>query len=77
MLKVNKTILLDGQIIIDSQVVVTLRGEVRDIDNVNHSNHEIVNETLYEANKNEIRQLMRDFQDQVWDVEDQAKQSAE
>lgn len=77
MLKVNKTILLDGQIIIDGKLVVTLRGEIRDIDSVNHSNHEIVDEVLYEANKNEIRQLMRDFQDQVWDVEDQAKQSAE
>lgn len=73
MLEVNQTILLDGKIVIDGEVVATLRGEVRDSDTVNYNNREILNQDLYDANKAKCRKLEREFQDKVWELEDANK----
>lgn len=75
MLNINKTILLDGQIIIDGQVAATVRGEIRDIDNNGFVTQTIVNQELFDANKIECRKQMQEFQELVWKMEDEEKAS--
>lgn len=73
MLQINQTILLDGKIVIDGEVVATLRGEVRDLDNVVHFNHDVLNQELFEKNKAKCRKAIQDFQTKVWEIEDANK----
>ena len=71
MLKVNRTINLNASSMINNQVVVymsaTLSTDVQTSENINKN---ICSQELYELNKEEIRQDMRDFEEMIYKEQD-------
>lgn len=67
MLKVNRTINLNASSMINNQVVVymsaTLSTDGQTSENINKN---ICSQELYELNKEEIRQDMRDFEEMIY-----------
>lgn len=72
MLKINKTINLNGTSEIDGQVVVYMNASLSTdgATNVN-INKNITNQELYNANKVQVRSDMAEFEAQVYKVEDE------
>ena len=71
MLKVNRTINLNASSVINNQVVVymsaTLSTDGQTSENINKN---IYSQELYELNKEEIRQDMRDFEEMIYKEQD-------
>lgn len=71
MLKVNRTINLNASSMINNQVVVymsaTLSTDGQTSENINKN---ICSQELYELNKEEIRQDMRDFEEMIYKEQD-------
>lgn len=71
MLKVNRTINLNASSVINNQVVVymsaTLSTDGQTSENINKN---ICSQELYELNKEEIRQDMRDFEEMIYKEQD-------
>lgn len=71
MLKVNRTINLNASSMINNQVVVymsaTLSTDGQTSENINKN---ICSQELYELNKDEIRQDMRDFEEMIYKEQD-------
>lgn len=71
MLKVNRTINLNASSMINNQVVVymsaTLSTDGQKSENINKN---ICSQELYELNKEEIRQDMRDFEEMIYKEQD-------
>ena len=71
MLNTNKTINISGNSVIDGQVVVYMNASLSTDGSTNENiNKNINNQTLYEANKGEVRKDMRDFEDLVYEEQD-------
>lgn len=71
MLNTNKTININGTSVIEGQVVVYMSASLSTDGSTNENiNKNISNQSLYEANKTEVRQDMRDFEDLVYTEQD-------
>lgn len=71
MLKINKTINISGTSEIDGQVVVYMNASISTDGNTNANiNKSIANQELYTANKVTVRADMKQFEDEVYKVED-------
>lgn len=72
MLKVTKSITLNGESRINDQVVAYMSATLStDGNSSNHVNANIINRELYNANKTQVRQDIADFDDMVYAVEDE------
>lgn len=71
MLNTSKSITISGQSIIEGQVVSYMSANLSTDGNTNESlSKNIQNQSLYEANKDEVRKDMRDFEDLVYTEQD-------
>mgnify|MGYP003370744519 CR=1 FL=1 len=71
MLKINKTISISGTSEIDGQVVVYMNASISTDGNTNANiNKSIANQELYSANKADIREDMKQFETEVYKIED-------
>ncbi|OSB07977.1 hypothetical protein B2H97_16035 [Paraclostridium bifermentans] len=78
MLKTNKTININGNSIIDGQVVVYMNATINSEGSSNESiNKNIQNLELYNANKDVVRKDMRDFEDLVYSEQDKLVNKSE
>lgn len=76
MLNTNKTININGNSVIDRQVVVYMNASLSTDGSTNENiNKNISNQSLYEANKLEVRKDMRDFEDLVYTEQDKLNTS--
>lgn len=71
MLKVNKTINLSGTSEVEGQIVVYMSASIS-TDGTNNANinKNVTNKELYDANKEIIREDMKQFEAEVYKVED-------
>ncbi len=78
MLKTNKTININGTSTIDGQLVVHMSAILSTDGNANESiNKNIQSQPLYESNKSQVRQDMRDFEDLVYAEQDKLENKIE
>ena len=78
MIKTNKTININGTSIIDGQLVVHMSAILSTDGNTNESiNKNIQSQPLYESNKSQVRQDMRDFEDLVYAEQDKLENKIE
>ncbi|MGX7195148.1 hypothetical protein [Enterococcus olivae] len=71
-LKINKSTTLTGQSMVGGNQAVYFRAEIMIGEGQNtNANQSITNQELYDANKTECRNDWREFQDKIWDIEDQ------
>ena len=71
MLKINKTINLNATSEIDGQVVAYMNASISTDGNTNANiNKNISNKELYDANKVAVREDMKQFETEVYKVED-------
>ncbi len=71
MLNTNKTININGTSTIEGQVVVYMSASLSTDGSTNENiNKNINNQALYDANKVQVRQDMRDFEDLVYAEQD-------
>lgn len=71
MLKINRTINLNASSMIDNQVVVYMSAILStDGQTSENINKNICSQELYELNKEEIRQDMRDFEEMIYKEQD-------
>lgn len=71
MIKINKTINLNGTSEIDGQSVVYMNASISTDGNTNANiNKNIVNQELYNTNRAEVRADMAAFEEEVYKVED-------
>lgn len=72
MLKINKTINLNGTSEIDGQVVVYMNASLSTDGTTNvNINKNITNQELYNTNKVQVRADMTEFEAEVYKVEDE------
>ena len=79
-MKINKKITISATITADNQSVTILSANVStEGSDKNNFTQTDMNETLYRANRAEIRDQIRAFQDVVWEVQDEiaAEKAAE
>lgn len=72
MLKITKSINLQGQSLIDGETAISLNANISQ-DGVGSTsiNQNVMNSKLYTENKKECRNDSQQFQEAVWKVEDQ------
>ena len=71
MLKINKTINLNATSEIEGQVVVYMNASISTDGNTNANiNKNITNKDLYDVNKVAVREDMKQFETEVYKVED-------
>lgn len=72
MLKITKSINLQGQSLIDGETAISLNANITQ-DGVRSTsiNQNVMNSKLYNENKKECRNDSHQFQEAVWKVEDQ------
>lgn len=72
MLKINKTINLNGSSIVNDQVVVNMYASLSTDGSTNGNiNKNISNQELYNAHKEDVRADMAEFEIEVYKVEDE------
>lgn len=71
MLKITKQITLNGNSMINDQVVVTLNANIPSETGVGNINQYTQNAELYDANKAQVRRDVAEFTALVYDVEDE------
>lgn len=71
MLKTTKQITLNGQSVINDQVVVTFNATIPSETGVGNISRYVQNAELYESNKVQVRKDTLAFQDKVYEIEDQ------
>lgn len=72
MLKINKTININGTSEIDGQVVVYMNASISTDGNSSANiNKSIANQDLYNSNKVAVRADMKQFEEEVYKVEDE------
>lgn len=71
MLKINKTINLNGVSEINGQVVAYMSASLNTDDNSSNINKSITNQDLYNENKAEIRADFSKFESEVYKMEDE------
>lgn len=77
MLKTTKQITLTGYSEINGQNVVQLTASIPSDTGVGNINQYVQNSELYEANRTQVRQDVRDFTDLVYEIEDEMAAAAE
>ncbi len=71
MLNINKTINLTGSSTVDGQVVVYMNASISTDGTTNANiNKNVTNKELYDANKETVREDMKQFETEVYKVED-------
>lgn len=71
MLKTNKATSLTGEISIEGVVTVTLQANITNETSGNtYINQSIINQDVYNANREVCRKEISDFKDKVYDIED-------
>ena len=71
MLKINKTINLSATSEIEGQAVVYMNASISTDGNTNANiNKNVTNKELYDANKEAVREDMKQFETEVYKVED-------
>lgn len=70
MLKTTVTKNMTGQSIIDDKVVATMNATIRNDGTHSNINSNIMNTSLYEANKDEVRADIQEFENLVYAEED-------
>lgn len=73
MLKTNKSIMLNGSIVIDNELVVNLYADVTS-GTVNVS---ITNKEIYDNNKKEVREEIQKFNELLYNEQDNFKDISE
>lgn len=72
MLEITKNITLNGVSKIDGQVVVYMSANIStDNSGSSNVNKSISNKDLYDANKTQVRQDMAEFEENVYQLEDE------
>ena len=71
MLKTTKSISLSGQSFINDKQVANFSANINSDNGSSNINSNIMNQTLYDANKTEVRKDLADFNTAVYEVEDQ------
>lgn len=72
MLKINKTININGTSEIDGQTVVYMNASISTDGNTNANiNKNITNQELYNTHKSTVRSDMASFEEEVYKVEDE------
>lgn len=72
MLKINKNITLNATSEIEGQVAVYMSASIGTDGNTNANiNKSIANQELYNSNKTAVRSDMKQFEDEVYKVEDE------
>ena len=71
MLKTTKQITLTGYSEINGQNVVQLTASIPSDTGVGNINQYVQNSELYDANRTQVRQDVRDFTDMVYAIEDE------
>lgn len=71
MLKTTKQITLNGNSMINDQVVVTLNANIPSETGVGNINQYTQNAELYDANKAQVRRDVAEFTALVYDIEDE------
>lgn len=71
MLKTTKSITLNGQSMVGDVQVVNLSATIPDNTGVGNVSQYVQNTELYDANKAAVRKDIRDFQDLVYEIEDE------
>lgn len=78
MLNTSKSITISGHSIIQGQVVAYMSANLSTDGNTNESlSKNIQNQSLYDANKEEVRKDMRDFEDLVYAEQDKLVKTVE
>ncbi|CEK34136.1 hypothetical protein UMC2_13861 [[Clostridium] sordellii] len=76
MLKTSKTITINGNSVIDGQIVVYMNASLSTDGSSNENiNKNIQNQELYANNKEAVRKDMRDFEDLVFAEQDKLSKS--
>lgn len=76
MLKTGKTITINGNSVIDGQIVVYMNASLSTDGSSNENiNKNIQNQELYSNNKEAVRKDMRDFEDLVFAEQDKLSKS--
>ncbi|GAA0104259.1 hypothetical protein UT300013_08810 [Paraclostridium sordellii] len=76
MLKTSKTITINGNSVIDGQIVVYMNASLSTDGSSNENiNKNIQNQELYASNKEAVRKDMRDFEDLVFAEQDKLSKS--
>lgn len=70
MLKITKSITLNGQSTINDQVVVTLNANIPSETGVGNINQFTQNAELYDVNKEQVRRDVAEFTAMVYELED-------
>ena len=71
MLKINKTINLSATSEIEGQIAVYMNASISTDGNTNANiNKNVTNKELYDANKETVREDMKQFETEVYKVED-------
>lgn len=71
MLKTTRQITLNGQSVVNDQVIVTFNATIPSETGVGSTNQYVQNAQLYDANKTQVRRDAAEFQAMVYDVEDE------
>lgn len=71
MLKISKTINLNGSSEIDGQVIAYMSASISTEGNNSNINKVITNQELYNANKSTVRTDFIAFEDEVYKIEDE------
>lgn len=71
MLKTKKATSLTGEISIEGTLVITLQANITNENSGNtYINQSIVNQDVYNANRETCRKEISDFKDKVYEIED-------
>lgn len=71
MLQVEKSTTLTGRIEFEGQQAVYLQAQISDNGGNSNISQTITNQSVYDTNKTECRDAIKEFQQKVWSVEDE------
>lgn len=72
MLKITKSITLNGNSLINNEMAATMYAMVNE-DGSSNQNVNIVNSTIYESNKKEVREDIAQFNNAMYELQDDKK----
>jgi uncharacterized protein YukE len=71
MLKTSKSVSLSGQSVINGTIAASMAGNIDSESKKSNVNWSVMDQAAYDANKKEVRQDVSDFNDAMYDIEDQ------
>ena len=73
MLTIKKSTSVNGEVIIDNTLVMTLQANISsETSGSTYVNQSIIDSVLYNENKKMCRQRIQEFQEEIYKLEDQA-----